>query len=204
MRVGIVCEGRTDFFLLEQVVLAAFGPGDVVPLRPMRDALDDTRWTTAGWTQVRQWCEARGMIGIEDERTIGAYDAIVVQVDGDLCGRDGLPLDRPSLCQTIRHGWMGGTPPGVVVCIPAQATDTWLAAALDPAIAASIEADNDPLAHLVRLGVLDPARPGEAAPRKNQYEYRARASALGKHAPTLRPHLSELDRFMTKLEALTP
>lgn len=34
MRVGVACEGRTDFVLLSEVIVAVFGPGEVVPLAP--------------------------------------------------------------------------------------------------------------------------------------------------------------------------
>lgn len=58
------------------------------------------------------------------------------------------------------------------------------------------------MSHLVRLGVLDPIHPGEKMPRKNQYAYQQRASVLKTRAAALRPALTELDRFMGKLEAL--
>ena len=205
MRVAIACEGRTDFVLLEQLVLAVFGPCDITPLVPLRDALDDTRWSPqAGWTQVKAWCERLGVQGIADEMAMGTIDVIVVHVDGDMCGREGHPATRAGLCVHIKQTWMGDPtpPPGVVICIPASATDTWLAAALDAAIATpALEADPDPLSHLVRSGVLKPAPPGETTPRKNQYAYQQRASVLRNRAAALRPALTELDRFMGKLEA---
>ncbi len=206
MRVAIVCEGRTDFVLLEQIVLAVFGPCEITPLVPMRDALDDARWSPkAGWTQVKAWCEGLGVQGIADEMAMGTIDVIVVHIDGDMCGREGHPATRAGLCDHIKQTWMGAptSPPGVVICIPAFATDTWLAAALDAVIATpALEADADPLSHLVRLGVLKPAPPGETTPRKNQYAYKQRAAVLGTRAAALRPALTELDRFMGKLEAL--
>lgn len=207
MRVGIVCEGRTDFILLEQVVLAVFGPCEIDALQPMRDALAPNRWADAGWTRVKEWCEERRSEGIADEMAIGAIDVVVVHVDGDLCGQHGLPATRTDFCDHIKAAWIGPAtpPPGTVICIPAQATDTWLAAALDGDIATpALETDRNPLAHLVRLGVLSPTQAGETAPRKSQYAYAARAGVLNATASALRTSLTELDRFMIKLEALLP
>lgn len=111
MNVGIVCEGRTDFILLEQVVLAVFGPSDIRPLQPVRDALDPTRWSEAGWTQVRRWCEARGAGGITDELEMGGLDVIVLQVDGDLRGQQGMPSTRAALRDHIKAAWIGPPSP---------------------------------------------------------------------------------------------
>lgn len=193
MRVGIVCEGRTDFILLEQVALAVFGPCVIDPLQPLRDQLDPHQWDRAGWTLVRQWCAGRGADGIADEMALGGIDALVVQVDGDLCGRDGLPAERAALCRVIRREWMGAdaVPAGVVICIPAMSTDTWLAAALAADPAPAMEDDPAPVALLAGAGV-----------RKNQYDYRRHAPVLGARVPALRGVLSELDRFVEKLGAL--
>lgn len=194
MRVGVVCEGRTDFILLEQVALAVFGPCVVDPLQPLRDQLDPHQWDRAGWTQVRAWCEGRSADGIADEMALGAIDALVVQVDGDLCGRDGLPGERVALCRVIRREWMGteAAPAGVVICIPAMSTDTWLAAALaEGPVSAAMEDDPAPVALLAARGV-----------RKNQYDYRRHAPVLGARVVALREALPELDRFVEKLAAL--
>ncbi len=197
LRVAIVCEGRTDYFVLEQVVLSVFGPCVVDPLQPMRDALDPTVWPGQhGWTGVKAWCENLLSEGIADEMTIGGIDVLVIHIDGDMCGRDGLPATRTDLCDHIKQHWIGppGVPHGVVICIPAMATDTWLAAAIDPAlVVATFEADADPVGHLNRTGV-----------KKNQYEYRAAAPQVLAAVPALRAALSELDRFVGKLEVLVP
>lgn len=194
MRVGIVCEGRTDFVLLEQVALAVFGPCEIDPLQPLRDALDPRRWKAGGWTQVRAWCLARDAEQIADDMSMGAMDALVIQVDGDLCGREGLPRDRAALCAHIREGWLGGgrLPPGVVICIPAMATDTWLAAALSAGpVSRDLEADPTPVVRLEARGV-----------GKNQYDYASHAPRLRDRVPLIREALSELDRFVGKLERI--
>lgn len=195
MQVRIVCEGRTDFTLIEQVVLAVFGPCEINPICPARDSLG--MWGPAGWTRVKQWCE-RGVEQIADEMVIAGIDVIVVQVDGDLCGREGLPGTPDDLCSHVKSEWLGGTPPpGVVICIPVPATDTWLAAALDP----SVRETDDPLVHLVLLGLLCEPPPGEK-PRKSEPAYRDHAGQLAAAAPTIRSTLPELDRLMIKLESV--
>lgn len=196
VRVGIVCEGRTDFAVLEQVVLAVFGPCEITTLQPMRDQLDATRWSEAGWTRVRSWCEDRGASGIADEMTIGEIEVLVIHVDGDVCGKEDLPRSRPDLCSHILNRWIGppSTPPGVVICIPAMASDTWLAAALAPSLACpELEADPGVVDRLHDLGV-----------QKNQYDYGACAAKVRDAVPALREALPELERFVRKLEAFAP
>lgn len=192
MNVGIVCEGRTDFILLEQVVLAVLGPSEVRPLQPMRDTLEPSRWTEAGWTKVKLWCE-RGADTIDDELEIGALDLLILQIDGDLCGRDGLPASRPALCDHLKTQWIG--PPGpsskVVICIPAPATDAWLVAALEASPDGdSLEQHVDVLDRLAAFGIA-----------KNQYDYLAHAGRLGEHVRSRSALLPELRRFVGKLEA---
>lgn len=196
MRVGIVCEGRTDFVVLEQVLLAVFGPCEITTLQPMRHQLDPTRWSEAGWKKVQSWCKARGAAGIADEMTIGEIDVLVIHVDGDVCGKEDLPNSRPDLCSHVQHQWIGSpsTPRGVVICIPAMASDTWLAAAIHPSLACpELEAEPDVVGRLQGSGI-----------RKNQYDYRAHAAKVRDAVPALRRTLPELERFVRKLEAFAP
>lgn len=192
MRVGVICEGRTDFILLEQVVLSVFGPCEIDALQPMRDRLNASGWRSGGWTLVKKWCEERGAEGIADDMELGAMDALVVQVDGDLCGREGLPSGREALCDHIKRTWIGeGTlPRGVVICIPAMATDTWLVAALcsDP-IPVDLEGDQAPVGRLGQWGL-----------SKNQYHYGQHAERLRGRVSAIRGSLPELERFVGKLE----
>lgn len=165
MQVRIVCEGRTDVLLLEQVIVSVLGPCEINPIQPSRDNLGN--WGTAGWTEVKRWCR-RGVEEISDEMALAGSE------------------------------WIGGPPPqGLLICVPMQSTDTWLAAALDPSVSES----DEPLAHLVRLGVLRPAR-AESKPRRSAPAYQAYASRLGAAVPKLRETLLALDRFMSKLEAV--
>lgn len=200
--VGVLCEGRTDYFLLQAVLLAIHPEIETQAIQPTRDALQPDKWGEAGWPKVREWCQARSHEDISDELESGGVDLLVLQVDADVCGSEDLPATPAELCKHIRTHWLDGVPrTSMVVCIPSLAIDTWLAAALDPTID---ETERDPVGRLVQLGVLQAARPGERGPRKSQYAYRERAPALRVAAPTLRTRLPELDRFMTKLEALKP
>lgn len=195
MQIRIVCEGRTDVLLIEQVILSVFGPCDINSIQPARDNLG--KWGTAGWTEVKRWCQ-RGVEEIADEMALAGIDVIVVHLDGDLCGNEGLPATPSDLCDHIKSEWLGGAPPhGLLICIPMQTTDTWLAAALDPSVSES----DDPLVHLVRLGLLLPAR-AEKKPRRSEPAYRHSANQLGAAAMRIRATLPELDRFMSKLEAM--
>lgn len=141
---------------------------------------------------VKKWCEDRGAEGIADDMELGAMDVLVVQVDGDLCGREGLPSSREVLCELIKRKWIGeGTlPRGVVICIPAMATDTWLVAALcsDP-IPVDLEDDQAPVGRLGQWGL-----------SKNQYDYSQHAERLRGRVAAIRGSLSELERFVGKLE----
>jgi hypothetical protein len=193
MQVRIVCEGRTDIPLLEQIALAVFGPCELNAICPQRDSLG--KWSHGGWGRVKEWCQ-RGVEQIADEMAIAGIDVVIVHVDGDMCGREGFPETAPELCDHVKSNWLRGTPPrGLVICVPMRATDTWLAAAIDP----SVNESDEPLSQLVRLGILQP-HPDK--PRKSMAVYQEHAHRLQDVANVIRSTLPELDRFMTKLEAI--
>lgn len=97
MKVGIVCEGPTDFFAIKEFFGAAMkGKGVDCKLFPIQPDIDNTR-PEGGWTQVMSWLDKNpprsrvlkyfgpGLF----KTSIDTCDAILIQIDTDI-------LDEPS------------------------------------------------------------------------------------------------------------
>ncbi|MFO7561964.1 MAG: hypothetical protein R6X02_04930 [Enhygromyxa sp.] len=195
MRIGLVCEGQTDIPVFE-ALLNKLLPDDwvLIPLQPERDALGN--YGSAGWTKVRDLCQSYGSYVTH---LPNGPDILIVQVDGDVAGQvSAATLDE--LCAHIRS-WLGSgaTHPGLVITIPAQATETWLLAGSRPASPA-LESVRKPAEQLIRAGLIAHDKHGN--PIKDQQRYRELAAPLADRLASLRPVLRELDRFCSKVEAL--
>jgi hypothetical protein len=222
VRVGIVCEGSTDFAVLRVVCGELLGTKDLIVtlLQPRLDllaararasrggsapasaALPDSPSTPGGgWQGVRQFLQQTG-------RTLAAsdQDLIVVHVDADIrhlpevarhLGADAVE-DLAPLCAHVK-GWMpGGVPESVVIVLPREATEAWLCAVATHR--ADVEAIPRPADALRDAGVLG-ERGGTAEKLASTYE--TLAAGLG---PLLRDgrklaRLPELARFVGKVSA---
>lgn len=192
----LFCEGQTDIPVLEAVLEGLLPAGWVLStLQPDRDALGS--WGAAGWTKVRDFCRSYGsyVAYLPD-----APDILIVQVDGDIVGQVSAN-DNVGLCAEIKS-WLGrgANHPGLVIVIPTQATETWLLAANRP-VNPAIESMRKPAEQLVKAGLIEHDEHGD--PIKDQQRYRELAIPLTARLTALRPILTELDRFCSKLEKLT-
>ena len=137
MRVGIVCEGPTDYVVLREVCRAALsGKGhSYALLQPDVDALKQKNpaATGPGWQGVRAFLQQTGV-------TLGAsvQDVLVVHLDADIrhlpavkphLGRENTEDDLSLLCDHIKSWFPGPLPEKVVIVIPREATEAWLVAA---------------------------------------------------------------------------
>ncbi|AUX40568.1 uncharacterized protein SOCE26_019690 [Sorangium cellulosum] len=202
MIIGIVCEGSSDFPVLEAVVEAALGDGhEVRYLRPETDAL----FRPGGWTAVKAWCEEHAS-WLSDFMTVGNIDLLIIHVDADvrrhvpeLKKKKGEPTTQ-DLCDTIK-GWLklrqSAKGRRVLIVIPAQATEAWLVAAQGGATP-DLEKEAKPVTRLVQRKLVSTIG---GKPDKSPAVYRDLATPLRSHAAELRGVLRELDHFMGKLEA---
>jgi hypothetical protein len=222
VRVGIVCEGSTDFAVLRVVCTALLGPKDLIVTllqprldllaararasrrgsAPLSSALPDSPSTPGGgWQGVRQFLQQTG-------RTLAAsgQDLIVVHVDADIrhlpeirkhLGAD-TGGDLTPLCDHVKVWMPGSVPESVVIVLPREATEAWLCAMTTHR--ADVEAIPRPADTLREAGVLG-ERGGTAEKLASTYE--TLAAGLG---PLLRDRrklarLPELARFVGKVSA---
>ncbi len=140
LRVGIIGEGKTDFLLLEAIVRALHPNIEVVPL------FRDNTQPPSGWGGVRAWCREnhdqlelvmRGVVGRE-------LDLLVIHVDCSMaynvldvppCPPASATADR--LRELMVSDWLAlpERPAFLVLATPAQSSDAWVVATLDPAFA---------------------------------------------------------------------
>ncbi|WP_437753848.1 hypothetical protein [Sorangium sp. So ce1389] len=206
MRVGVICEGSTDFAIIEALALELIQADECVLLQPSFDRLQagDTSIGT-GWQAVRKFLRQSGpALGL------GVYDVIVVQVDASvrLVGEVQRQLrersdDEPELAPLCEHvrGWANGTLPSTaVVALPREEIENWLLAAHTNL--RSVEAFPDAAEVLAERGLI--ARRKNGDPDKDANRYRALAAPLVRLAgqPRRRRHVAELDRFVCKLLAV--
>jgi hypothetical protein len=144
---GVVCEGQTDFPVLEAIIFKLWP--EVSEVRALQPELDDEGRARrpAGWTQVRAWCEqnADSLDELLDAPLIGdPLDLLVVAIDVDIAV-DANVADPPKqvgayetkrLHDVIRQ-WLQGegrrAPPAkIVITTPVRAIEAWIIAALFP------------------------------------------------------------------------
>lgn len=193
MIIGFVCEGISDVPVLQAVVDAIVGP-DYEPrfIQPEADALG----ATAGWTEVKKWCESYGP-SLGDYLTWTGIDLLVVHLDADVCAKVKM-ASTVALCEATKR-WLGraGQDPRILIVIPSQASEAWLYAA-HVATSPHIETERDPAGKLAQAGLLERDPRGE--PVKDPRRYQELASRLPARLAELRKVLPELERFAGKLE----
>lgn len=204
MRVGIVCEGSTDFAVLRVLCGELLGARDLVPtlLQPRLDLLAARAGDTAGpgWQGVRAFLQRAALAAAD-------HDVIVVHVDADIrhlpeiarhLGADADGEDLEPLCDHVKSWMTGGVPGSVVIVLPREATDAWLCAVATHR--ANVEGIAEPADELRDAGLIG-ARGGTA--EKRAIEYAALAVGLG---PLVRDRrklakVPELARFVGKIAA---
>ena len=206
MRVGIVCEGSTDFAVLRVVCGEVLGTKDlsVTLFQPRFDALAGRAGGTPGpgWQGVRAFLQ-------QAAQRLGAatQDVIVVHVDADIrhlpeiercLGESADVEELGPLCDHVKSWMRGGVPESVVIVLPREATEAWLCAVATHR--ADVEGIQRPADDLRSAGVVGSR--GETA-EKLASAYAALAAGLG---PMLRDRrklarVPELARFVGKLAA---
>lgn len=206
MRVGIVCEGSTDFAVLRVVCGELLGTADLweTMLQPRFDALAGRAGGAPGpgWQGVRAFLQKAG-----PSLGAAAHDVVVVHVDADVChlpevakhlGASAAEEDLAPLCDLVKSWMSGEVPPAVVVVLPREATEAWLCAVATHR--ADVERLPRPAEELREAGVVG-TRGGTA--EKQAVVYAALAGGLG---PLLRDRrklgkVPELERFVGKMAA---
>ncbi|NEQ65663.1 MAG: hypothetical protein F6K21_09215 [Symploca sp. SIO2D2] len=160
LRIALVAEGPTDFYLI-QAVLKAVLPNSFVMQQLQPEATQPKLGT--GWGGVLKWCyqaHQRHSGLLIDDPTLVGFDLIIIHLDVDVahqqysnCGEavetwakenswKNLPCKQPcppvsdtvdNLVKVI-ESWLGQVKLGncTLLCLPAQSSGSWLAAAVLP------------------------------------------------------------------------
>lgn len=206
MRVGIICEGSTDFAVLEQLVVAVVGADQCVMLQPDFDRLRRREAAPGpGWQGVRKFLQTSA-----PALAIGALDLVVIHVDASIRNLDEIKkikLPAPEddgneldpLCDHVKSWATGGLPDNAVVVLPREDLETWLLAAHTNL--KDVESIDAPAEELAVRKLIERRRDGSV--EKSPARYAELASPLLRLAsdPKRRVRVAELDRFIGKLLA---
>jgi hypothetical protein len=220
-RIGLVCEGPTDFIVIEAALKACLRrPFVLTQLQPERTRPE----MQGGWGGVFKWCRAlasHGFKSIEDDPTLAFFDLVIVHVDADVASfsySDVLPeipgdirvLPCSAPCpppgasvdalRRVIFSWLGTRSLGAkgMLCIPSKATDAWLAAAVVadiPTIMKEIECTMNMTSRLESL-------PKKRRIRKSKVCYQEHAPAVEHSWQQVTSLCSQAMRFQDELSKL--
>jgi hypothetical protein len=202
MRIGIICEGRTDDTVLRAILRELCKPKDLVfvPLQPPTDKLGNVG--KGGWQGVRKF------LGHPSSALSAApLELIIIQVDADTrhdpaiaphLTREEGDDDLDALCRHVKSWAKASLPDSVVIALPRETTDTWLLAAHSRR--KNVETIENPARVLADAGCL---RTENNKPLKSAADYEKLAvSLLVKLKDPGELHaIPELERFVGKVRA---
>lgn len=202
MKVGIICEGPTDFAVLEALALDLIDAQQCILLQPDFDRLRTGDSSAGGgWQNVRKFLQSSS-VGL----AIDKFDIVVIQVDASIrknlkklrASSAGEP-ELASLCDHVK-GWAeDGLPASAVIALPREDIEAWLLAATTQV--KNVEENEDPVVELSNRGIVGRRKDGTAD--KSAESYRQLSKALIRLAKERkeRARVPELDRFVSKLES---
>lgn len=98
MKIGLICEGITDYIVLENI-LCGFGidDDDIKQLQPLLDATDQKQASDSfgGWEQVLLYLQSTDFIDAADN-----HDYLIIQLDTDICEQKNFGVSPISLAQS--------------------------------------------------------------------------------------------------------
>ena len=169
MNIGIVCEGITDYYVIE-AALNTIIPNDFTVTRIQPDVTPESLNFGGGWCGVFKWCnEVLSHESAQTKILRSIYKIVIIHIDADVaqkhfrdCGSNynntpGLPCeskcppseDTVNNLKTLLESWMPANPldDRTVVCIPSKSSETWVVTALfgtnDSKILSDIECNNE-------------------------------------------------------------
>jgi hypothetical protein len=210
---GVVCEGHSDFAILERVLIKLWPELDeILLLQPILDSLQRAQGAS-GSSGVKEWCErnANKLSAVIDSGVGPKLDLLLIALDADAAISAGIEqppknasaYDASRLCKVIR-GWLGKPLPSqLVITIPAMAIEAWVVAAYfkTPAKPETLE---NPATTLVTKGRLEfekrPKRQRKVV--KPPATYRTFAEQVAGKWPRVRRVCAEAARMEQKIGAL--
>ena len=218
-RIGIVCEGITDYYVLK-AALNAIITGDFILTKLQPDETPKSKRFGEGWCGVFKWCsDTLSHEGIQTGMLRSTYYIIIIHIDADVAQKDfadcsfsaqGLPCARacPPAEDTVNNlkdlleSWMPDNPliDLTVICIPSMCTEAWVATALygtkDPAILTDIECNSNVETYLAGKPARERLIHRKARRlRKKTDRYRNEAEKITDNWDLVKQHCGEAEKF---------
>ncbi|HFG1573999.1 TPA: hypothetical protein ACGFXZ_003009 [Vibrio cholerae] len=225
LRIALIGEGPTDYVIIE-AALKAILPHPFILTQLQPEATQPEMGS--GWGGVLKWCytaSERFAGPVTSDPTLSGYDMLIIHLDVDVtgfsyadCGANvaQMAVDRgwqnlPIHCVCppaeycanalipVIESWLGAASLGrTVLCLPAQSSGTWLAAAYLPAEHALLA--NEPECsgieeQLERL-------PKQLKVKKSQREYRSKAPTITTQWNKVKQVCNQALRFEQSVKAL--
>jgi hypothetical protein len=207
LRVGIVAEGKSEWFVLEEMMREIHPDIDFQRIRPDISATG----IPYGWRGVKAWCQEFGgrlgtfMTGVQGKK----LDLLVIHADCSMAHNEGAARPCPPAADTVDAlrdvvvtRWLGlaAQPPFVLVTHPSRSTDAWVVASLEPPYKrlATIECDDAVENELVARHLL---RKKDGEVKKPENRYRPLAEDSAKHMDKVRAHCTQAARFIEEFRA---
>lgn len=207
LRVGIVAEGKSEWFVLEELMRALHPDIDFQRIRPDISATG----SPYGWRGVKAWCQEFGgrletfMMGVQGKK----LDLLVIHADCSMAHNEGAARPCPpasdtadALREVVIKQWLGlaAQPPFVLVTHPSKSTDAWVVASLEPPYRklAGIECDDAVENELVARHLL---RKKDGEVKKPEGRYRPLAEAAARRMTEVCRHCTLASRFVAEFQA---
>ena len=220
LRIALVAEGPTDYVIIE-AALKAFLPQPFILTQLQPEATKPE--IGGGWGGVLKWCSMAGerfQGPIDQDPTLVDFDLLIIHLDVDVatfnyadCGeniallaqqKSWANLPCAQVCppvgstvqalQTVITSWLGqASLGGTVLCLPAQSSGTWLAAALLDAahpLLTNAECDITVESRLAQL-------PKSQRVKKSRREYMQHAAELTNKWADVKNMCSQAGQFET-------
>ena len=98
MKIGLICEGITDYIVIENIICGYLGvdDDDINQLQPVLDETSQKQASDSfgGWEKVLTYLQATDFIDAADN-----HDYLIIQIDTDICEHKNFGVGSMSLAQ---------------------------------------------------------------------------------------------------------
>lgn len=205
LRVGIVAEGKSDWWVLETIIRSIHPDVDFERLRPDMTLVSHS---PHGWRGVKAWCQQEGVrLPVLMTGVVGRpLHLVIIHADCSMAQNEAARRPCPPASDTadalrdvIRMSWLNhqnGLPPYVVLATPSQGIDTWVISVQTPPYQpANLECDTRVENEFVARGLL--RRKGTDV-RKPAARYLPLVAAMTANLSQVYARCSQAARFQTE------
>lgn len=98
MKIGLICEGITDYIVIENIICGYLGidDDDIYQLQPVLDETSQKQASDSfgGWENVLTYLQATDFVDAADN-----HDYLIIQIDTDICEHKNFGVGSMSLAQ---------------------------------------------------------------------------------------------------------